>query len=196
MSYTLLQNNDFLIDEKVGMFKFENQYKIFNDEGHQLGRVQQRMTLGQKFLRMIISPAALPFKIEIYDEKDSMILKVSRGWTFWMSKITIEDAQGMVLGYVKQKFKLFTPKFEVLDSQNMLLAELKGDWKAWDFQLKNSQGQTLATINKKWNGAMKEIFTTADKYKVSIDGTLVNDTLKKIILSSAITIDMVLKERK
>jgi uncharacterized protein YxjI len=196
MSYTLLQNNDFLIDEKVGMFKFENQYKIFNDEGHQLGRVQQRMTLGQKFLRMIISPAALPFKIEIYDEKDSMILKVSRGWTFWMSKITIEDAQGMVLGYVKQKFKLFTPKFEVLDSQNMLLAELKGDWKAWDFQLKNSQGQTLATINKKWNGAMKEIFTTADKYKVSIDGTLVNDTLKKIVLSSAITIDMVLKERK
>jgi uncharacterized protein YxjI len=196
MSYTLLQNNDFLIDEKVGMFKFENQYKIFNDEGHQLGRVQQRMSLGQKFLRMIISPAALPFKIEIYDEKDAMILKVSRGWTFWMSKITIEDAQGMVLGYIKQKFKLFTPKFEVLDSQNMLLAELKGDWKAWDFQLKNSQGQTLATINKKWNGAMKEIFTTADKYKVSIDGTLVNDTLKKIVLSSAITIDMVLKERK
>jgi uncharacterized protein YxjI len=196
MSYTLLQNNDFLIDEKVGMFKFENQYKIFNDEGHLLGRVQQRMTLGQKFLRMIISPAALPFKIEIYDEKDSMILKVSRGWTFWMSKITIEDAQGMVLGYIKQKFKLFTPKFEVLDSQNMLLAELKGDWTAWDFQLNNSQGQTLATINKKWNGAMKEIFTTADKYKVSIDGTLVNDTLKKIVLSSAITIDMVLKERK
>lgn len=196
MSYTLLQNNDFLIDEKVGMFKFENQYKIFNDEGHLLGRVQQRMTLGQKFLRMIISPAALPFKIEIYDEKDSMILKVSRGWTFWMSKITIEDAQDMVLGYIKQKFKLFTPKFEVLDSQNMLLAELKGDWTAWDFQLNNSQGQTLATINKKWNGAMKEIFTTADKYKVSIDGTLVNDTLKKIVLSSAITIDMVLKERK
>jgi uncharacterized protein YxjI len=196
MSYTLLQNNDFLIDEKVGMFKFENQYKIFNDEGHQLGRVQQRMTLGQKFLRMIISPAALPFKIEIYDEKDSMILKVSRGWTFWMSKIAIEDAQGMILGYIKQKFKLFTPKFEVLDSQNMLLAELKGDWKAWDFQLKNSQGQTLATINKKWNGAMKELFTTADKYRVSIDGNLVNDTLKKIILSSAITIDMVLKERK
>jgi uncharacterized protein YxjI len=196
MSYTLLQNNDFLIDEKVGMFKFENQYKIFNDEGHQLGRVQQRMSLGQKFLRMIISPAALPFKIEIYDEKDAMILKVSRGWTFWMSKITIEDAQGMILGYVKQKFKLFTPKFEVLDSQNMLLAELKGDWTAWDFQLNNSQGQTLATINKKWNGAMKEIFTTADKYKVRIDGTLVNDTLKKIVLSSAITIDMVLKERK
>ncbi len=196
MSYTLLQNNDFLIDEKVGFFKFENQYKIFNEEGHQIGRVQQKMSLGQKFLRMIISPAALPFKIEIYDEKDAMILKVSRGWTFWMSKITIEDVTGTTLGFIKQKFKLFTPKFEVLDSQNMILAELKGDWKAWDFNLNNTQGQTLATINKKWNGAMKELFTTADKYRVSIDGNLVNDTLKKIILSSAITIDMVLKERK
>jgi uncharacterized protein YxjI len=196
MSYSLLQNNDFLIDEKVGFFKFENQYKIFNDEGHQLGRVQQRMTLGQKFLRMIISPSILPFKIEIYDEKEAIILQVNRGWTFWMSKITIEDEQGVTLGFIKQKFKLFAPKFEVLDSQNILLAELKGDWKAWDFQFKNSQGQTLATINKKWNGAMKEIFTTADKYKVSIDADIVNDILKKIVLSSAITIDMVLKERK
>ena len=196
MSYSLLQNNDFLIDEKVGFFKFENQYKIFNDEGHQLGRVQQRMTLGQKFLRMIISPSILPFKIEIYDEKEAIILQVNRGWTFWMSKISIEDEQGVALGFIKQKFKLFAPKFEVLDSQNILLAELKGDWKAWDFQFKNSQGQTLATINKKWNGAMKEIFTTADKYKVSIDADIVNDILKKIVLSSAITIDMVLKERK
>jgi uncharacterized protein YxjI len=196
MSYSLLQNNEFLIDEKVGFFKFENQYKIFNDEGHQLGRVQQRMTLGQKFLRMIISPSILPFKIEIYDEKEALILQVSRGWTFWMSKISIEDEQGVALGFIKQKFKLFSPKFEVLDSQNMLLAELKGDWTAWDFQLKNTQGQTLATINKKWNGAMKEIFTTADKYKVSIDADIINDILKKIVLSIAITIDMVLKERK
>lgn len=76
------------------------------------------------------------------------------------------------------------------------MAELKGDWTAWDFHLNNIQGQTLATINKKWNGAMKEIFTTADKYKVYIDSALVDDRLKKIILSSAITIDMVLKERK
>jgi uncharacterized protein YxjI len=43
---------------------------------------------------------------------------------------------------------------------------------------------------------MKEIFTTADKYKVSIDADIINDILKKIVLSIAITIDMVLKERK
>lgn len=109
MSYTLLNNNEFLIDEKVGMFKFENQYKIFNNEGHQLGRVQQKMSVGQKILRMLISPALLPFKIEIYDENNTMILKVSRGWTFWMSKITIEESHGEVLAFIKQKFKLFTP---------------------------------------------------------------------------------------
>lgn len=196
MSHSLLQNNDFLIDEKVSFFKFENQYKIFNEDGHQIGSVQQKMSLGQKFLRMIISPSILPFKIEIYDEKEALIIQASRGWTFWMSKISIEDEQGVALGFIKQKFKLFSPKFEVLDSQNMKIAELSGDWKAWDFQLKNTQGQTLAIIHKKWNGAMKEIFTTADKYKVSIDAEIVNDILKKIVLSSAITIDMVLKERK
>ena len=43
---------------------------------------------------------------------------------------------------------------------------------------------------------MKEIFTSADKYNVTLNSEI-KDNLRKIaILSSAITIDMVLKESK
>ncbi|MEJ0033396.1 MAG: hypothetical protein WDO15_25040 [Bacteroidota bacterium] len=45
-------------------------------------------------------------------------------------------------------------------------------------------------------GAVKEIFTTADKYVVSLDPSYSNMMNKIIVLSSAITIDMVLKESK
>ena len=43
---------------------------------------------------------------------------------------------------------------------------------------------------------MQEIFTSADKYNVTIDPTYSNNANKMAILASAITIDMVLKESK
>ena len=57
-------------------------------------------------------------------------------------------------------------------------------------------GGAGADIDGTLAGAMKEIFTTADKYNVSIDANYSNRTNKIAILSSAITIDMVLKESK
>jgi hypothetical protein len=77
-----------------------------------------------------------------------------------------------------------------------LVSVITGDWKAWNFKINDSKDKQIGTISKKWNGAMKEIFTTADKYNVDINQEF-NDTTNKIaILSGAITIDMVLKESK
>jgi uncharacterized protein YxjI len=54
----------------------------------------------------------------------------------------------------------------------------------------------VGTINKKWGGLTKELFTTADKYIVSIDRkeNLTNDFVRALIVATATTIDMVLKE--
>jgi hypothetical protein len=43
---------------------------------------------------------------------------------------------------------------------------------------------------------MKEIFTTADKYRVSIIPEYAEDSNKIIIVSTAIIVDMVMKEGK
>ncbi len=45
-------------------------------------------------------------------------------------------------------------------------------------------------------GLLKEAFTTADKYVVSIVPEYAEDTRKMAIVATAITIDMVLKESK
>jgi uncharacterized protein YxjI len=62
--------------------------------------------------------------------------------------------------------------------------------------IKDPSNAQIGVITKKWAGAAKEIFTNADKYNVSIDPGYSNKTNKIAILSSAITIDMVLKESK
>jgi uncharacterized protein YxjI len=76
------------------------------------------------------------------------------------------------------------------------VAEIVGDWKAWNFVIKDESGSQIGTISKKWAGVLKEVFTTADKYYVNIDPFYATMMNKILILSSAITIDMVLKESK
>jgi uncharacterized protein YxjI len=113
-----------------------------------------------------------------------------------MSKIVIKNAQGNTVGTIKQKFKLFKPTFKIFDPSETLIAEISGDWKAWNFTITDTSQNQIGTISKKWAGAMKEIFTSADKYNVSIDPSYSNLQNKIAILSGAITIDMVLKESK
>jgi uncharacterized protein YxjI len=186
----------YFIDEKVNFFKFGNTYQVFNDKGLNIGGISQTLSFGQKMLRLVLNKAMLPFKLDIRDSNGMLVASISRGWTFFMSTIVITSGDEKVIGTVKQKFKLFKPTFRIFSHNGMQVAEITGDWKAWSFVIRNDTGMQVGTISKKWAGAMKEIFTTADKYLVSLDPSYSNMMNKIIVLSAAITIDMVLKESK
>lgn len=196
MSANFFDSNDYFIDEKVNFFQFENSYKIFNGTGENIGAIKQKLTTGQKLLRLLLNKAMLPFLLEIKNADDQVEASISRGWTFFLSKIVIKNAQGIVIGTIKQKFKLFKPTFKIFNSSDILIAEITGDWKAWNFKITDASNNQIGTISKKWAGAMKEIFTSADKYNVNINTDFSNMENKIAILSGAITIDMVLKESK
>ena len=196
MSSTFFESNDYFIDENVNLFKFENTYKVYNDKGEDVGTINQKLTTGQKILRLFLKKPMLPFLLEIRNSQDQLEASITRGWTFFLSKIEIKDGNGEVIGIIKQKFKLFKPTFKIYDQADQLIAEISGDWKAWNFTIFDALNNQIGSISKKWAGAMKEIFTTADKYNVHIDAVYANQKNKIAILASAITIDMVLKESK
>ncbi len=196
MHSNFFDSSSYFIDEKVNFLKFENCYNIYNDSGIHIGAIKQKLTFGQKILRMLLNKSMLPFLLEIKNTHDQVEASISRGWTFFMSKIVIKDPNGFPIGTIQQKFKLFTPTFKIYDNSGMLVAEITGDWKAWNFVIKDPAQRGIGMITKKWAGALKEIFTTADKYNVMLDGNINNREHKIAILSAAITIDMVLKESK
>ncbi|WP_282073680.1 phospholipid scramblase-related protein [Polaribacter atrinae] len=113
-----------------------------------------------------------------------------------MSTIRIDDSSGNTIGTIKQKFKLLKPTFKIYNTSEELVAVITGDMKAWNFQINDASDKQIGTITKKWNGALKEIFTTADKYKVDLNADFTDESNKIVILSSAITIDMVWKESR
>jgi len=188
--------NDYLIDEKVTFLQFENEYKIYNDLGVQIGAIKQSLNAWHKVLRMLLNKAMLPFLLELKDSNGELLVSVQRGWTFWMSKIKITNSNHEEVGYIKQKFTFLKPRFKILDASENLIGEITGDWKAWNFTITDASGNEIGNITKKWAGAMKELFTSADKYYVHINPSFSEDQHKINIVATAITIDMVLKESK
>ncbi len=194
---TFFLGDEYFIDEKVSFLKFTNEYKVYNEKGSQIGIIKQRMSGWHKVLTLLINKAMMPFQLEITDVNDQLQATISRGWTFWMSKIIVTDPNGIEVGLIKQKFKFFKPTFLINDpASGHNIAQITGDWKAWNFTITNHAGAEMGKISKKWAGAMKEIFTTADKYNVSIDPNYAESNQKVAIVATAITIDMVLKESK
>ncbi len=188
------ESNEYFIDEKVNLLQFENEYKVYDGSGQQIGSVLQRISMGQKLLRLLVNKKIMPFHMEIVDVHGNIQATINRGWTFWMSQIQVHDSLGMHLGTIKQKFAFLKPIFHIFGSMDNKIAEINGDWTAWNFTIQDQNGVEIGSIDKKWAGAMKEVFTSADKYNVSIVPAVVEDRNKIVIVATAITIDMVLKE--
>jgi uncharacterized protein YxjI len=195
MRTDFFETNNYFIDQKVHFFKFENVFQIYDDQGQNIGTITQKLTGGQKALRMLLSNSMLPFLLEIRNLNDELLFSITRGWTFILSKVNILDAGGNNIGLIQQRFKIIKPEFTVFDKNGSQIASIAGDWRAWNFAIKNTEGAQIGVVNKKWAGAMKEIFTNADKYNVSIDSHYASKEKKILALACAVTIDMVLKER-
>jgi uncharacterized protein YxjI len=190
------ESNEYFIDEKVQFLKFHNVYKIYDSMGLQVGTVTQHISGWYKFLRLFLKKAIFPFHLDVTDTNDLVLASIHRGWTFWLSKITIKDGNDAVSGYIKQRFRFLKPRFQIFDVGGIQIAEINGDWKAWNFSIVDQNGRQIGTINKKWAGIAKEFFTSADKYFVNIVPEYAEDRNKMNIVVTAITIDMVLKESK
>jgi uncharacterized protein YxjI len=187
--------NDFFIDEKIMVFKFRNEYRIYDALANPIGGIVQKKIFSYKLMRIFFKKTILPFTFFIIDENHNTLITIRRGWTLILSRIVITDKNGNILGYIRQKFRMIKPKFKIYDADRRLIAEINGDWKAWNFAITDKHHIRIGEINKQWNGIRRELFTTSDKYHVS---TLPNISQldKKLIIATAVTIDRILKESR
>lgn len=133
------ETNNYFIDEKVAFFKFSNAYRVYDELGIEIGLIRQRLTGGQKMLRLLLNKAMLPFKLEICDPDGNVLVVIKRGWTFWMSKISLTDGEGSSLGFIRQKFTFLKPTFKIFDADDTEIADITGDWKGWNFSIKDER---------------------------------------------------------
>ena len=191
---TFFSNNTFVFDENIAAFKLSNAYRVYNKDGVEIGAIQEHKSLWHILLSFVLSNSMMPFELNILNADGKRVAQLKRGITLFMSKVQIFNEAGASIGSFKQQFTLMKPKFTLRDNVGTEIATIKGDWKAWNFEIKDAAGNQVGTIDKKWNGIAKELFTTADKYAVNIDPTVKDENIRIAIASVAAAIDMILKE--
>ena len=194
--------SNFVIDEKVSAFKFTNAYKVFDANGNQIGTVeQQKISGGAKAARLLLGRGVKgmqAFSLDVKDLNGNVLVNIQRGGigvAGGIRSVTMTAGTGQPLGTIRVLFSWLKPKLEILDPNEVAVGRIEGDWKGWNFTISDTAGTAIGTVNKKWAGAMKEIFTTADKYHVSISPQAAG-AYRMAIVATSVTLDMLLKEFK
>jgi len=188
--------NLFLVKEHVGLFKAANNFDIYDPESQQVVLECREEQLGffTKLLRFTDYKRYTPFDIEIREPNGRTLVRISRGVSFFLSKVQVHDGSGQLLGGFKQKLFSIGGSFDVLDKNDQPLCRLKGKWTGWDFRFLR-ETQELAHVSKKWAGLGKELFTSADNYVLEISDSIpAGAPVRSLILAAVMCIDMVLKE--
>ena len=191
-----LNRNVFLVKEHVGVFKAANNYDIYDPETGEVIMLcrEDRLGLITKILRFTEYKRFTPFDIRISTPDGRQIIRVTRGIAFLRSSVTVFDESDSRLGGFEQKVFSIGGKFDVLDEHGRALCRLVGKWTGWDFRFEAGDRE-LAHVTKKWAGAGKELFTSADNYVLQISDEVPPDSkLRQLILAAVMCIDMVLKE--
>jgi len=191
-----VNQNLLLVKEHVGLFKAANNYDIYDPETGQIILECREDNLGlfTKLFRFSDYKRMTPFDISIRTPDGRPVVRVTRGITFFLSKVRVYDHKDDEIGGFRQKMWSIGGRFDVLDRDGQAVCSLKGKWTGWEFAFVR-EGQELARVTKKWAGLGKELFTTADNYMLSISPEVPpNSTIRRLILAAVMCVDMVLKE--
>ncbi len=195
----MLDRTNYLIKEQVGFLKLTDRYDILAPEdGRQIGFAKEKVGWFIHLLRFVVSKGLLPTRVEIREREDTpVLLTISRGITFFRSKVQVIDHSGQPVGYFKSKLFSLGGGFYVFDNNDRQVAEVKGDWKGWNFQMLDGAGKVLGTVTKKWAGIGRELFTSADNYMIALsDTTQSNPGVAALLLAAGLAIDIVFKEKE
>ena len=174
-----------MIDEKVRPFATTKVFKIYDLSGEMTGYVREQASGGAKTARAFLGKGISGLQAvtyEILDSRDTLQFLVAKkggigtasifdadgSMMAELSKGVLINAAGNKLGKVKSSLSLKT-NLSVLDPAE----------------------REIGKISKKWNGVMKTMFSTADKYFVSAEHGISREQ-KILVLGTALIYEMIL----
>jgi uncharacterized protein YxjI len=130
----------------------------------------------------------------VYDWLGNRVLGLTRTRAMWKSKLHVVDGQDAPMGSIVQKKLIGKIRFDLEGPSGEPLGWIQGqNWRAWDFVIHDAQGSPVGRVTKKWAGAARELFTTADNYLLEIAPS-VQGPLRYVALAAGSGIDTALKQ--
>lgn len=195
----MLELQNFLVREQVAVLRMTDIYDILDPEtGKQVGIAEEVRGTIATLLSMIVNKNFLVRSIEIREHPEgALVFTMRKPATFFQPKVEVYDAQGERIGYFVSKLFSFGGGFNVYDNRDRVIAEIQGKWTGWDFTFVTPEGHEMGRVTKKWAGMLKQLFTSADNYVVSIADDLADQPIAKmLLLAAALAIDIVYYDGK
>jgi len=172
-------------------FETKNKYSIMDTNGSELFWAAEKSS----FLARLLLRQMRTLKIYILDSNKNQVLTLRKPFRFFFSEINVFNMKNEKIGWVKQKFSIFSKKLIVTDKDKNVIYKIKAPFfHPWTFKLLEND-QEVGKISKKWSGLGKEMFTSADNFNVIFPDGATPD-IKAILLGALFLIDMVYFERK
>lgn len=195
MAPPLLQRSTFVVEQKRKFIELRNQYRIFDEDGHQTGAVEQVKRSSLAIIARFGTDldVALPTWLEISDSDGQAVLSMHKPW-FRMT-FDVSRADGTQLGSISKQIRLGKARFRITDPSGSEMGEVRAEnWRAKDFTVVDHSGNPVARTTKQWRGLATELFTDADTYVVSLE-PYASEPLRSLALAASLAIDVILKEK-
>ena len=192
----LLEHNLVVVRQKPKIVEVTNQYDLLDADGVVIGKVcETGQSTARKALRMFTTfDQYLTHRYEVADAAGTVVLSLKRPAKIMKSRIEVSDARGVLLGTIVQRNIVGSKRFGFEGPDGSNLGEIQGEnWVSWNFQIKDSSGELVGRVDKKFAGILREGFTTADTYVLALDESLVGAP-RALAFAAAVAIDTALKQ--
>jgi uncharacterized protein YxjI len=170
-----------------------NRYAIHDERGPLAGVAAEREGGAGAFFARWLLRSARPFEMDLYaaDAPEETALRIVRPWTWFLARLEVSGGDGRPLGVVRQRFTLLRRRLDLEAPGGRVLARIVGPiLHPWTFRvLAGPAGgeREIGRVEKKWSGLLRETFTTADTFLVTLPPG--DPVLRRLVLAAAVLVD-------
>lgn len=176
--------------EIVVDFETRNRYAVMDTSGTSIGVVAEVSSGVSAFFSRWFFGSHRPLDVHILEIDGAEILHLKRSFFWFFSSLDVIEVSGVKVGCIVRRFGILYRKYDLLDEFGKCFARIVAPrWRIWTFPIEGKDGVSKAQISKKWGGALREIFTDADTYRISFEGGNWSPPHRKVIFAAAISID-------
>lgn len=181
--------------EVVLGWETRNKYRIFD---HQMNLIGFAAEQGKGFFASIARQFFghwRTFDVSVFgaDRKPAYHLNFPFRWFF--KTLYVRDGENKLVGYAEQRFAIFRKKFDLYDSHRRKIAYINSSFfRFWTFDV--FAQKKIGSIQKKWSGALSEMFTDRDNFVVTFEDPEMKVETKALLLSTCLMVDLIYFETK
>lgn len=172
-------------------FESRNKYRILDENMRPIAYAAEVSSGFLATLTRIFLKHWRSFEIHIFNQEKERLYIAHFPFRWFFKTLNLRHESGLPIGHLQQRFAIFSKKFSVYGPQGELLAEIKSPFfKVWTFEFKKN-GRKLGSLEKKWSGALTEIFTDKDNFTVTFAQTELSLETKTLMMVTCLMVDII-----